>query len=109
MAKSTSFKNFQQKFKQDIFPSDWENPKSSGQYDLLVLGGGPGGMTAAMIAKSYDARVALVEKEHLGGECLSYGCIPSKALLRSSRVAEEIRHASDYGLETPHGLKVDFS
>lgn len=92
-----------------FFPSNWVNPKPVEQYDLLVAGGGLGGMRAAMIAKTFNARVALVEKEHLGGECLSYGCIPSKALLRSSRVAEEIHRASEYGLEIAQGWKVNFT
>jgi pyruvate/2-oxoglutarate dehydrogenase complex dihydrolipoamide dehydrogenase (E3) component len=103
-----SFENFQRRFKQDIFPPDWVNPKPAEQYDLLVLGGGPGGMTGAYIAKSLGARVALVEKEHLGGECLNYGCIPSKAFLRSSRLAQEIRNALNYGVEIPQAWKVDF-
>lgn len=105
MAKPDSFQN---KFLQDIFPENWINPEPQNQYDLLVVGGGPGGMTAATIAKSYNVSVAIVEKEHFGGECLSYGCIPSKAMLRSSRVAQEIRRAKEYGLEIPKGWNVDF-
>ena len=69
----------QRKFHQDVFPPHWVNPKPREYYDLLVIGGGPGGMTAAMFAKSFNSRIAIVEKEHFGGECLSYGCIPSKA------------------------------
>ena len=99
---------FTRKLQEEVFPSGWKNPKPAATYDLLVVGGGPGGMTAATIARSYDAKVAIVEKEHLGGECLNYGCIPSKAMLRSSRLAAEIRHARDFGLETPENWKVDF-
>ncbi|MFI5344089.1 MAG: mercuric reductase [Chlamydiales bacterium] len=106
---NSSLENFQRRFKQDIFPPNWVNPRPTEIYDLLVLGGGPGGMTAATIAKSLGAtHVALIEKEHLGGECLSYGCIPSKALLRSSRLAQEIRQAADYGLEISNGWRVNF-
>lgn len=105
---NSSFENFQRRFKQDIFPPDWVNPKPAEHYDLLVLGGGPGGMTGAAMARSLGARVALVEKEHFGGECLNYGCIPSKAFLRSSRLAQEMRNALNYGVEIPKGWKVDF-
>lgn len=104
----TIYDPFLDKLQQTIFPSNWINPKPIEQYDLLVVGGGPGGMTAATIASTLNARVALVEKEHLGGECLSYGCIPSKAFLRCSRVVQDVRQASEYGLEVPAGWKVNF-
>ncbi len=94
-------------FKENIFPSDWVNPHPKKEYDLLIVGGGPGGMTGAIAGNNLGATVALVEKEHLGGECLSFGCIPSKALLRASRVAQEIRGAKEFGLEVD-GWKVDF-
>lgn len=100
--------DFAQKIHADIFPSNWKNPKPIETYDLLVIGGGPGGMTAATIGKSLNASVAFVEKKHFGGECLSYGCIPSKAMIRSSRVAAEVRHAQYFGVEVPKDWKVDF-
>lgn len=96
------------KLHEDIFPSNWVNPQSEGVYDLVVIGGGPGGMTAATIAKSFNVRVALVEKEHFGGECLSYGCIPSKAFLRSSRLAHAVANSSIYGVDIATGWDIDF-
>lgn len=102
-----AFEAFSKRFKQDIFPSNWINPEPKGPYDLIVIGGGPGGMTAAFFAKTLGAHVALVEKEHFGGECLSYGCIPSKAFLKSSRVANTVKKAKEFGI-TIDGYAVDF-
>ena len=95
-------------FAKDVFPKDWKNPKPAEIYDLVIIGGGPGGIAALMAARELGARVAIVEKEHLGGECLSYGCMPSKALIRSSRVAAEVRDAADFGIEVPKNWKVNF-
>jgi len=103
------FQDSKNNFKRNTFPSDWVTPHPAEKYDLVVVGGGPGGMTAATVARSFDARVALVEKEHLGGECLNYGCIPSKAMFYSSRLAQKIRHAYEYGIEIPKNWKVNFS
>ena len=67
-------------------------------YDLIVIGGGPGGYVAAIRAAQLGMATAVVEREHLGGICLNWGCIPTKALLRSAEVYESIQHASDFGL-----------
>ncbi len=69
------------------------------QYDLLVLGSGPGGYVAAIRASQLGMKVGVVEKESLGGICLNWGCIPTKALLKSAQVFEYIQHAKDYGIE----------
>jgi pyruvate/2-oxoglutarate dehydrogenase complex dihydrolipoamide dehydrogenase (E3) component len=103
-----SLDEFNQNLLKDVFPSDWKNPKPAQMYDLVVIGGGPGGMTALTIALEQNAKVAIIEKEHFGGECLNVGCIPSKALLRSSRVAAEVRGAAEFGIEIPKGWKVHF-
>ncbi|MEE8294250.1 MAG: dihydrolipoyl dehydrogenase, partial [Sphingomonadales bacterium] len=68
-------------------------------YDLLVLGGGPGGYVAAIRAAQLGMKVAVVEREHLGGICLNWGCIPTKALLRTSEVRHLIQNAADFGLK----------
>lgn len=72
----------------------------SKEYDLVVLGGGPGGYVAAIRAAQLGMRVGIVEKEHLGGTCLHNGCIPSKALLRSAEVFRQTKSASEYGIDS---------
>ncbi|HLA53522.1 MAG TPA: FAD-dependent oxidoreductase, partial [Flavitalea sp.] len=68
-------------------------------YDVIVLGSGPGGYVAAIRASQLGFKTAIIEKESLGGICLNWGCIPTKALLKSAQVNEDIKHAKDYGLE----------
>jgi dihydrolipoamide dehydrogenase len=77
-------------------------------YDLIVIGSGPGGYVAAIRAAQLGLKTAIVEKESLGGVCLNWGCIPTKALLKSAQVFEYLNHASDYGIEVA-APKVDFS
>jgi dihydrolipoamide dehydrogenase len=67
-------------------------------YDVLIIGGGPGGYVAAIRAAQLGLRTALVEREHLGGICLNWGCIPTKALLRSAEIFDHAQHAADFGL-----------
>ncbi len=69
------------------------------QYDIIVLGSGPGGYPAAIRASQLGYKVAIVEKESLGGVCLNWGCIPTKALLKSAQVYEYMKHSKDYGIE----------
>ncbi|MCB0501175.1 MAG: dihydrolipoyl dehydrogenase [Bacteroidetes bacterium] len=76
-------------------------------YDLIVLGSGPGGYVAAIRGAQLGMKVAIIEKESLGGICLNWGCIPTKALLKSAQVFNYINHAEDYGI-TVEKAKVDF-
>lgn len=76
-------------------------------FDLIVIGSGPGGYVAAIRASQLGLKTAIVEKESLGGICLNWGCIPTKALLKSAQVFEYINHAGDYGLKVSGG-EVDF-
>ncbi len=69
------------------------------QFDLVVIGGGPGGYVAAIRAAQLGRKVALVERDNLGGICLNWGCIPTKALLKNANVVETIRHANDFGIQ----------
>ena len=79
----------------------------SAQYDLIVIGSGPGGYVAAIRASQLGMKVGVVEKAELGGICLNWGCIPTKALLKSAQVFDYISHAEDYGVKVGSS-KVDF-
>jgi dihydrolipoamide dehydrogenase len=68
------------------------------QYDIIVIGAGPGGYVAAIRAAQLGFKTAVVDREHLGGICLNWGCIPTKALLRSAEIYHYMQHAGDYGL-----------
>ena len=81
----------------------------SKHYTIAVLGAGPGGYVAALKAAQMGASVALVEKEHLGGTCLNYGCIPSKAILGSAELMHHIQHAADMGIDVPAGAAVNWA
>ena len=77
------------------------------EFDVCVIGSGPGGYVAAIRASQLGFKTAIVEKRHLGGVCLNIGCIPTKALLRSAEVLESIQHAGDYGISVGE-VKPDF-
>lgn len=77
----------------------WQKPDAF-DYNLLVIGGGSAGLVSAYIAAAVKAKVALIEKDKMGGDCLNTGCVPSKALIRSARAADTMRHGNRYGLES---------
>ena len=78
------------------------------KYDIIIIGSGPGGYVTAIRASQLGFKTALVEKESLGGICLNWGCIPTKALLKSAEVFEYLNHANDYGFSTK-GISSDFN
>lgn len=92
-----------------VHPEDWVNPESAGRYNLVVLGAGTAGLIAASIAAGLGARVALVERHLMGGDCLNVGCVPSKALIRASRVVAEIRRAREFGIQLGGEIEIDFA
>src|SRR6476659_10414808 len=78
------------------------------KFDLVIIGAGPGGYVAAIRAAQLGMSVAIAEKEHLGGICLNWGCIPTKSLLKSAEVLDSVLHAKDYGIEVSVS-KIDLS
>jgi pyruvate/2-oxoglutarate dehydrogenase complex dihydrolipoamide dehydrogenase (E3) component len=93
----------------NVGPLDWRNPSPAPRYDLVIVGAGTAGLVAAHAAAAHGAKVALVERHLLGGTCLNIGCVPSKAILRTSRLYAEMRHADQYGAQVPADIRVDFA
>jgi len=91
-----------------VRPSGWHNPRPQGRYNLLVVGAGPAGLVAAVGAAGLGAKVALVEKHLLGGDCLNVGCVPSKALIAAARRRADLGSAGEFGVDVPDGVRVDF-
>ena len=77
---------YEQERMENLRPPGWRNPKPVARYSLVVVGGGPAGLVAASTAASMGAKVALVERALLGGDCMNVGCVPSKAIIRTSRL-----------------------
>ena len=91
----------------NVRPFDWVNPTPKQRYNLVVVGGGTAGLVTAAGAAGLGASVALVEKNLMGGDCLNFGCVPSKALIRAAHAAAEMRNADVFGIE-PVNVQVDF-
>jgi pyruvate/2-oxoglutarate dehydrogenase complex dihydrolipoamide dehydrogenase (E3) component len=91
-----------------VGPPDWVNPEPAARYNLVVVGGGTAGLVASAIAAGMGGKVALVERDLLGGDCLNVGCVPSKALIRAARAVADVRRAADFGVRVTGEVEVDF-
>ena len=87
-----------ERLSQHVHPRDWENPQPAARYHLVVIGGGTAGLVTAAGAAGLGAKVALVERRLMGGDCLNVGCVPSKALIAAGRIAATVRDAHHYGV-----------
>ncbi len=92
----------------NVHPRDWVNPEPAARYNLVVIGAGTAGLICAAGAAGLGARVALIERELMGGDCLNVGCVPSKALLSSAHRAAAVRDAARMGVHVQDGYQVDF-
>jgi pyruvate/2-oxoglutarate dehydrogenase complex dihydrolipoamide dehydrogenase (E3) component len=92
----------------NVHPPDWKNPEPQGRYNLVVIGAGSAGLITAAVAAGLGARVALVERHHLGGDCLNVGCVPSKGVIRAARLVADARRAAELGLPLPRDAQLDF-
>ncbi len=92
----------------NVHPPDWVNPEPASRYNLVVIGAGAAGLITAAGAAGLGAKVALIERYLLGGDCLNVGCVPSKALIRAARAYADVRDAGEFGVEVPPGTRVNF-
>ena len=92
----------------NVHPPGWRNPTPAGRYNLVVVGAGTAGLVTAAVAAGLGARVALVERHLMGGDCLNVGCVPSKGVLRAARVWASARDGAAFGLTVPGGGGRDF-
>jgi len=99
---------FNRELVNNVHPPTWVNPEPSGRYNIVVIGAGTAGLVTAAVASALGAKVALIERHLLGGDCLNVGCVPSKGVIRASRAWAEVRGASEFGLHIPDGIKRDF-
>ena len=99
---------YNQQLVQHVHPLDWINPQPASRYHLVVIGAGTAGLVTAMGAAGLGAKVALVERHLMGGDCLNFGCVPSKALLRAARAAASVKNAAQFGVQVPGGVQIDF-
>lgn len=93
----------------NVHPAGWRNPQPADRYSLVVVGAGTAGLVAAHAAAALGAKVALIERNLLGGDCLNVGCVPSKAIIRTARLCADMRDAGQYGAQPPDDPRVDFT
>ena len=93
---------------ENLHPPGWVNPTPADRYNMVVIGAGTAGLVTAAGAAILGAKVALVERDLMGGDCLNFGCVPSKALIRSARAAAAVRDAGRFGVEVPPVVRVNF-
>lgn len=102
---------YNQSLMSQVHPIDWVNPQPADCYDLVVIGAGTAGLVVAAGAAGLGLglKVALIEKSLMGGDCLNVGCVPSKCVIRSSRVVAELHNAEPFGIQSPEHLNIDFA
>jgi pyruvate/2-oxoglutarate dehydrogenase complex dihydrolipoamide dehydrogenase (E3) component len=100
---------YNQELVNNTHPPGWVNPEPTGRYNLVVIGAGTAGLVTAAIAAGIGAKVALIEKYLMGGDCLNVGCVPSKGIIRAARVWADLRHVDEFGVHVPDGVKYDFA
>jgi pyruvate/2-oxoglutarate dehydrogenase complex dihydrolipoamide dehydrogenase (E3) component len=93
---------------ENVHPPEWKNPEPKGKYNLVVVGAGVAGLVSAAGAAALGARVAMIERHLMGGDCTNFGCVPSKALIRSARAAHAVSEAAEFGVQSDGNRTIDF-
>ena len=94
---------------ENVHPSEWINPEPAGRYNMVVIGAGTAGLICAAGAAGLGAKVALIERHLMGGDCLNVGCVPSKAVIRAARALFDARNAAGFGVRGSNTISFDFS
>jgi pyruvate/2-oxoglutarate dehydrogenase complex dihydrolipoamide dehydrogenase (E3) component len=100
---------FNQALVDNVHPPTWTDREPAPRYNLVVLGAGTAGLVTAAGAAGLGAKVALVERDYLGGDCLNFGCVPSKAVLRAGRAVADVRNAAQFGVRVEGSVIADFA
>ncbi len=108
VARATRITQVDSELLHNLHPSQWRNPQPASKYGLAVIGAGPAGLAAAQSAAASGTRVALIERDLIGGDCLNYSCDPSKALIRTARAYADMDNACHYGACAPAQVDIDF-
>lgn len=108
IAQLNPFDRHNRELESNVHPPDWANPEPTRPYHLVIIGAGTAGLVTAAGAAGLGARVALIERELMGGDCLNVGCVPSKGIISCARAAGAVRDATDFGIQVPSGAAADF-
>ncbi|HBP87887.1 MAG TPA: FAD-containing oxidoreductase [Nitrospiraceae bacterium] len=100
--------SYNQELVNNVHPPQWRNPTPSGRYNLVIIGAGTAGLVTAAIASALGAKVALIEKHLMGGDCLNVGCVPSKGVIRAAKAWNAVREAEQFGVHISGEVKQDF-
>ena len=100
---------YNQELEANVHPPAWKNPTPSGRYNLVVIGAGTAGLVTAAGAAGLGAKVALIERNLMGGDCLNVGCVPSKGVISAGRMAAAVKNAGEFGVHVPPGVNIDFA
>ena len=99
---------FNRQLVHNVHPPTWINPAPTGRYNIVVIGAGTAGLVTAAVAAGLGAKVALIERHLMGGDCLNVGCVPSKGIIRASRAWSAVSRAGEFGVTVPDGVTTDF-
>ena len=97
-----------QKLVSNAHPPEWQNPSPEGKYNAVVIGGGTGGLITAAAVSGLGGKVALIERHLMGGDCLNFGCLPSKAIIRPAAILGEFKRAAEFGIQVDGSVTADF-